>query len=443
MTPTTLASGGRDRPGVAATAPETRAPGAASFAERAVLGVALAVISAYVLDDAFVRREPGTAAADHLVSGLVPVALALVTALLAPRLRPGLRATIVLAWGVCAITAGVADGLRHIAVDGYAGDDGSATMAALAGVALVALAVHTLWRHRRRAEPLGRRMARGAVWLVAGALTGLFVVAPICLAIVSTHHARQPAPAADLGRPHEGVVLRTSDGLRLDGWYVPSRNGAAVIVFPGRRSTPPYARLLVRHGYGVLLFDRRGEGTSEGEYNARGWEGEPDLVAALDLLAARPDVEAGRIGGLGLSVGGELLLQAAAHDRRLAALVSEGAGIRSLREQLHHPEAPAALRWLSPMAMETAATMALANATPPPDLAALMPRIAPRPLLLIRAADGNPDEALNEVYLERAGEPKALWTLPSGGHTGALQADPAAYERRVVGFFDDALLDDR
>jgi fermentation-respiration switch protein FrsA (DUF1100 family) len=48
-------------------------------------------------------------------------------------------------------------------------------------------------------------------------------------------------------------------------------------------------------------------------------------------------------------------------------------------------------------------------------------------------------EALNRVYLEAAGEPKALWTVPDGGHTGGLSARPAEYERRVVGFFDRAL----
>jgi hypothetical protein len=33
--------------------------------------------------------------------------------------------------------------------------------------------------------------------------------------------------------------------------------------------------------------------------------------------------------------------------------------------------------------------------------------------------------------------------VPGSRHTGGLRASPAEYERRVVGFFDDALLDDR
>jgi len=411
--------------------------------ERIVFTAAMALIGLWVADDAFVNREPGTAVGDHLAGGLVPIALLAASAVAYPRLRAGWRAALALAWAPCAIAAGVADGVRHVAIDRFAGDDGTAILAGVAGVALLVLGAWTLWRHRRDDERPLRRWLRRAGVVAAAAFVGVFVVMPVCFAIVTTHPARAPVSSADLGRPYEEVTLTTSDGLELDGWYVPSRNRAAVIVFPGRRGTLDHARLLVRRGYGVLLLDRRGEGTSEGDGNARGWSGEPDLVAALDLLSARDDVDPQRIGGLGLSVGGELLLQTAAHDRRLAAVVSEGAGIRSLAEQMHDPDAPAALRWLSPTTVETAATAVLANASPPSSLTSLVGRIAPRAVLLIRAEDGNVDEGLNEVYFERAGEPKALWTLPSGGHTGALRADPGEYERRVVGFLDTALLGDR
>ena len=123
---------------------------------------------------------------------------------------------------------------------------------------------------------------------------------------------RQSVPAPKLGAAHEDVTFTTSDGLELDGWYVPSRNGAAVIAFPGRSDPQAHARMLARHGYGVLLFDRRGEGDSDGDSNLFGWGGDKDIQAAVEFLKARPDVDPGRIGGIGLSVGGELMLQAAA-----------------------------------------------------------------------------------------------------------------------------------
>ena len=80
------------------------------------------------------------------------------------------------------------------------------------------------------------------------------------------------------------MSFTTRDGLALEGWYIPSRNGAAVISFPGRKGPQRQARMLARHGYGVLLFDRRGEGRSEGEPNGLGWGGDEDIKAAIAYL---------------------------------------------------------------------------------------------------------------------------------------------------------------
>ena len=122
------------------------------------------------------------------------------------------------------------------------------------------------------------------------------------IAYVVTHTAAV-VPTPNLGAAHEDVTFTTSDGLRLEGWFIPSRNGATVIAFPGRSGPQKHTRLLVKHGYGVLLFDRRGEGASEGDPNTFGWVGDRDLHAAIDYLRSRRDVDPERIGAIGLSVG--------------------------------------------------------------------------------------------------------------------------------------------
>jgi hypothetical protein len=325
----------------------------------------MAAAALWVLDDAYWHREPGTSVGEHFASGLVPVALAALLALAYPRLRPGARAAGALTAGALMIVAGVVDGARHVAVDRLSGDDVTALLAGAAGALLLALGAAVLWRSRRLDERPPRRYLRRALVGAGAALAGVFVVMPVAFAIVVNHKARAPVEQADLGRPHLDVALTTSDGLRLAAWYVPSRNGAAVIVFPGRKGAIAQARMLVRHGYGALLLDRRGEGASEGNYNARGWGGEPDLRAAIAYLRARPDVTGGRVGGLGLSVGGELLLQTAAHDAGLRAVVSEGAGLRSAAEQKHMPDTPPEpLRWIAPITMETAAGVVLETTCP-------------------------------------------------------------------------------
>ena len=70
--------------------------------------------------------------------------------------------------------------------------------------------------------------------------------------------------------------------------------------------------MIARHGYGVLLLDPRGQGGSEGDLVR--WAGDRDLIAGAKYLQGRPDVDPDRIGGFGSSVGGEILLVAAAQS---------------------------------------------------------------------------------------------------------------------------------
>jgi dienelactone hydrolase len=408
--------------------------------EALLFRAAMAAIALHALDYAFVDREPGTAAGDHLLSGLVPTALAVALAVAYPRLRAGLRASVALACGLVALTAGIAAPVRHAVSEGLGGDDATGILVALAGALLVAEGVVVLWRSRRLDEPHLRRYGRRVLIGIAAVVIAYEVVLPLAVTTVVTHRTRWAVPAADLGRPFESARLRTSDGVALAGWYVPSRNRAAVIVSPGRSAeVQKHARMLVRHGYGALVFDRRGEGRSEGDFNIFGWSGESDLRGGLAFLRARPDVDAARIGGLGLSVGGEMLLQTAAHTQALRAVVSEGAGVRSVSEQLHRS---GAAKWqlLPQMAVMTAATAVLANDAPAPGLTDLVRRIAPRPVFFIYATHGQGGEELNPSYYARAGLPKTLWEIPDADHTGGLAAHPREYEQRVVGFFDRALL---
>ena len=271
--------------------------------------IPLAVIAVAVLDHAFVSREPGTKTIDHVSSGLAPVLVALVLAWAYPRLRPGAQAAAAISCGALALTAAAARLPAHSVTSIVAG---------LAGAWLLIEGGKTLWRSRRPGLHLGSRLLGGVLIAIAAYL----VLLPVAFAILATQHGRaMPAPA-DVGRAYASVSLTAADGVRLAAWYVPSRNRAAIVAFPGRSGPVAQARLLARHGYGALLLDRRGEGASEGDINLYGWNGEADVRAAVEYLRRRPDVDPDRIGGLGLSVGGELLLQAAAHDRGLRAVVS-------------------------------------------------------------------------------------------------------------------------
>jgi hypothetical protein len=46
---------------------------------------------------------------------------------------------------------------------------------------------------------------------------------------------------------------------------------------------------------------------------------------------------------------------------------------------------------------------------------------------------------LNPVFHRCAGASATLWEIPGAGHVGGIRAQPAEYERRVIGFFDEGL----
>jgi uncharacterized protein len=398
----------------------------------------LAVVALHVVDDSYLQPPLGTTAQDHLVGGAVLLAALALAAFLHSRGRPGTAGATAMAVGALGLVVGGEAGY-HLVTVGPSRDDWTGLLALGAGAALLGGGALAVWRSRRSDGGCARRSVRRSLRGLTALLVVGAVAQPIAGAYLSTRVARTTVPAADLGAPHEDVVLRTSDGLRLAAWYVPSRNGAAVVVLPGRTGTQAHARMLARHGYGVLLLDRRGEGHSEGSPHAYGWDGERDVHAAVAFLQQRPDVEPGRVGGLGLSVGGEVLLQAAAESAGLAAVVSEGAGVQSVLEA-RNVLAPQVYWPLLPMLLtEHVALMAFADSVAPPPLGDVVARIAPRPVLLIADPSSPNLERMNRDYRRAIGASAALWELPGAGHTRGLAAGPEVYEHRVVGFFDRAL----
>jgi pimeloyl-ACP methyl ester carboxylesterase len=253
--------------------------------------------------------------------------------------------------------------------------------------------------------------------------------------------ARTPA---SIGIPYEDVRLDTSDNVQLGGWYLGSRNGAAVALMHGAGSTRSavldHAAVLAGHGYGVLLFDARGHGDSGGRAMDFGWHGDADVAAAVGFLAGRPDVDADRIGVAGMSMGGEEAIGAAAADDRIRAVVAEGATHRAYADRAWLTEAygwrgglQRGLDWLT-----YSATALLTDAPAPISLRGAAAD-AELPTLLI-AAGAVPDEELAAAYIA-SGSPATVevWTAPNTGHTDALQTHPVEWERRVTGFLEEAL----
>ena len=147
----------------------------------------------------------------------------------------------------------------------------------------------------------------------------------------------------------EQVVSFKSAGLRLHG-VIAKPDGLpagerrpAFLVLHGFGSNSESAnvrtptRVLNELGYVTLRFDMRGCGKSEGEFGrVICLEQIEDLGNALEFLATHPAVDPNRIGVIGSSFGGAVAVYAGGTNPRLAAVISNGGwghGERKFRGQ--------------------------------------------------------------------------------------------------------------
>jgi pimeloyl-ACP methyl ester carboxylesterase len=347
------------------------------------------------------------------------------------------RGLLVLAYGVPAFIFGI--GVHAIHVYELGVTESSYTgipmlfagaILTFTGTTLLVRSVHAWWR-RLLFAPAG----------VALVVVGIF---PATLAVFATNvpvvRCCSETPA-DRGYAYEDVAFETEQGLTLNAWFIPSTNGATIITVHGagsnRATVMDEAAMLARHGYGVLMVDLEGFGDSDGRANAFGWVGARDIHAATAYLSTRSDVDASRIGGLGLSMGGEVLLQAAGESTALAAIVAEGATGRTAAD-FGKLESGGDQMLVFHTVVGTVMRLISAEDAPPP-LMEMVARIGSRDVLLIGS------QVIDELdlmarYNEIGGESFEIWFIPEEKHVGAFDLHPQEYEQRVVRFFDRSLL---
>ena len=402
-----------------------------------VFSAATAVLALHAAVDSFIAPEPGTGPGDHLLRDAASLAVLALAAAVYPRLPAGGRAALALVLGALALE-GAALAVADARAVGPRGEDWTGFLLFPTGVLLLGSATILLWRSRK---PGGLRYLRRAGIAVAAILAAYWLVVPVAIAVLATHRPRADVAPAELGRPYEELTIRTSDGLGLAAWYVPSlQRGRGHLVSnpPGEAAAGPDARPpRLRRASARRARLRRERGRPEPVRLGRG----QGHRCRRRLAARRPDVTGGRIGGIGFSVGGEMMLQAAASNTGLRGVVSEGAGVRSVHEDI--VRGPRGWLALPEAAVQTAAVAVLSGTGTPPSLTDLLPRISPRPLLLVYAGRGGGGEELNADYYRAAHAPKGLWKIAEAGHVGGFQARPRAYEERVTRFFDRALLGPR
>lgn len=265
---------------------------------------------------------------------------------------------------------------------------------------------------------------------------------PLLSAWLFTHPPRlRPTDRtpANWGAAYEDVTL-SSDGGHLRGWYVPSRNGAAVVLLhdhgANRLAVAPHAEMLTRAGYGVLLLDLRAHGRSDGRRFDPG-AAVDDALAAVAWVARRHDVQA-RVAVLGVGLGGTLALHAAARNAFIRGAVADGPLPGALPD-LPPPSGAADRLWRYPQAyLFHAALERLVRGPRLPSNAHALSRLDGRPVLLISAGQGR-EQRLTRHLFAAAGEPKTLYEIPDAAHTTGWAVAPEPYAQHLLAFFGRAL----
>jgi alpha-beta hydrolase superfamily lysophospholipase len=275
------------------------------------------------------------------------------------------------------------------------------------------------------------------------------LVAGATLAQLALHPERRlpPAPPAWLHAPVDDVSIRAADGVPLRAWYIDAAhpNGAAVILLHGmadsREGVGGYAFTFLHNGYNVLLPDSRAHGSGGGAIATYGVLERDDVRRwAAWLRPHTPGCEY----LFGESMGAAIAIQASAVTPGLCAVVAESA-FATFREiandriaqftglGLWFPRtlgAPA--RELAFLYADVRFHVDLTGASP---LAAIRQSRVPTLLICGTADDNIPMRHSQELF--RAGASHSeLWIVQGARHTGAANVNPAEFERRVVGWFE-------
>ncbi len=134
----------------------------------------------------------------------------------------------------------------------------------------------------------------------------------------------------DFGMENESVTFSSHNNTGIKGWFIPAQTGlkiSPVIILAhgwshNASKLLPIAAQLNSTGFSVLLYDARGHGISEGDGPVTIFKITQDVVAAVDYLETRPDINTERIGVLGHSIGGSAAILAASSDSRIQSIVS-------------------------------------------------------------------------------------------------------------------------
>jgi fermentation-respiration switch protein FrsA (DUF1100 family) len=265
----------------------------------------------------------------------------------------------------------------------------------------------------------------------------------------------------------EDVRFPTSGGLELCGCYLAAPGPRRGVILFGlefgsnRWSCWSYVEPLVAAGFDVFAFETRNQGDSDGlpGYDPLQWVTDyevRDAQAALAYLKGRPDADPRGVGFFGISKGASAGLLAASRDPYVRCCVTDGAFgtyttlVPYMRQWFRIYNNQYALQGLLPswyyglIGLVGLRRTARERRCRFPHLEPALPRLAPRPLLMIHGeADNYIKPEMARALFDHAREPKEFWLVEGAKHNQALQGPHGAeYRERVLRFFEQHLAEE-
>lgn len=222
-----------------------------------------------------------------------------------------------------------------------------------------------------------------------------------------------------IGLDYEDIYFKTSDGLKLNGWFIPAGRPRATILFcHGNAGNISHRlemiRIFNRLNLNLFIFDYRGYGRSSGRPSEKGTY--LDARAAYNYLISRGDVDKDRIIVYGKSLGGAVVIDLALKTK-LCLLISESA----------FSSAPEIAKVIYPhLPIKIVVTMKYDNISKIKKLTL--------PKLIIHSIDDEivPFEQGQRLF-NQAAEPKEFYQMQGGHNDAALMAEQE-FEGRINEF---------
>lgn len=241
----------------------------------------------------------------------------------------------------------------------------------------------------------------------------------------------------NIGRAVENIRLTASDGVELDGWFIPNaKSDKAVIICHGypmdKGNVLGFTSFLAKD-FNLLLFDFRAMGKSGGFFSTGGRRETKDVTAAVNFLKAKGFT---RIGAFGFSMGAATLIMA--KDEEIKARVLDAPFANLIRELDFVFKGFGAFRipllWL----------MKVWNFV---FLGISADRVAPEnfisdiktPVLLIHGDSDTQVPVENSLTLHKISPRTELWIIKGAGHGGTADIGGAEYDRKILNFFNKNL----